>query len=260
MTTFDADGDELAQGDLVVLGRLRTASNATILCELPSGGRCVYKPVAGERPLWDFPDGTLARRELAFARLDGELGINAVPTTVWREEGPFGPGMCQVWIEEDDAALLVDVVPVGTAEPGWVTAFRGEDEAGQSLEVTHRDHLDLQAIALLDAVANNADRKAGHLIVERDGRIRAIDHGVAFHVDFKLRTVLWGWAGAAIGLELDPVLARMSALVGSLPASVTDWLDRSEIRAVEDRMRRIVDERRFPVPSGDWPAIPWPLY
>lgn len=251
---------ELREGELTVLGQLRAASNATILCELPSGSRCVYKPVAGERPLWDFPDGTLARRELAFAGLDAALGIHAVPATVWREEGPFGAGMCQIWVEEDEDALLVDVVPAGSAGPGWVTAFTGEGEAGQALEVIHRGGSELQAIAVLDAVANNADRKAGHLIVDRDGRIRAIDHGVAFHVDGKLRTVLWGWAGEPIGHEHDGLVARIAEVVGSLPASITDWLDRDEVRTLESRLRRIGDERRFPAPSRDWPAIPWPLY
>lgn len=257
----ELDPARLAGEPLTVIGQLRAASNATVLCALPDGQRCVYKPVAGERPLWDFPDGTLAGRELAFAALDAALGIGAVPTTVWREEGPFGPGMCQAWIDEDDdAAPIVDVVPEGEAEQGWVVAFRGEDEEGRALAVVHRDDPQLVGIALLDAAANNADRKAGHLLVDPQGRIRAIDHGVSFHVDEKLRTVLWGWAGEPVPDSAAPLLDAMSALVGSLPASITTWLSVEECHALEARMVALARARRLPVPSGRWPAVPWPIY
>lgn len=260
---MSSERDLLAASELTVIGQLRAASNATILCALPDGSRCVYKPVAGERPLWDFPDGTLARREVAFAALDAALGIHAVPTTVWREDGPFGPGMCQRWVEEtadEEGALLVDIVPAAAAPPGWVVAFRGSDEAGAAVEVVHRDDPQLAAIAILDAVANNADRKAGHLLVAFDGRIRAIDHGVSFHAESKLRTVLWGWAGAPIADELDGIMQRLEAMRGSLPESVTQWLSPHEAMALDGRIAALTADGAFPLPSADWPAIPWPLY
>lgn len=253
--------ESLAEDELTVIGRLRAASNATLLCETAGGLRCVYKPVAGERPLWDFPDGTLARRELAFAALDEALGTGAVPPTAWRADGPYGAGMCQLWIEEDpETGAIVDIVPSGACPPGWLVSFRGEDEAGNGVDLVHRDLPGLAAIAVLDAVANNADRKAGHLLVDRDGRIRAIDHGVAFHEEPKLRTVLWGWAGEAVPDQLADVSARLGSMRGSLPPAVTGWLDDAECQALDARIASLVDRGRMPVPSTAWPAIPWPVY
>lgn len=257
--------EALAREPLEILGQLRAASNATALCTLPDGTACVYKPVRGERPLWDFPDGTLAGRELATAALAQELGLDVVPPTVWREDGPFGPGMCQLWVDLDDEHDIVDVVELGAqgeiAEPdGWRVAFRGEDERGRPVALVHRDLVELESIAILDAIANNADRKAGHLLTIADGRIMAIDHGVTFHAEPKLRTVLWGWAGEPIGSGHDPLLAAIESMVGSLPADVARWLTPVEARALEARMAELVRDRTFPLPSDEWPAIPWPVY
>lgn len=252
--------DALEREELTPLGRLRTASNATMLCELPDGTKCVYKPVAGERPLWDFPDATLAHRELAFAALDAALEINSTPPTVWREDGPFGPGMCQLWIDEDDTQLLVDVVEPGTQEANWLVSFRGEDESGRALELIHRPDMALAEIAVLDVIANNADRKAGHLIIDPQGRIRTIDHGVCFHPEPKLRTVLWGWAGEPIPTEIEPLLARAAKLLDDIPESITRWLDADELEPMQERISEMLREGRMPLPSGDWPAIPWPIY
>jgi uncharacterized repeat protein (TIGR03843 family) len=252
--------DALERAELTPLGRLRTASNATILCELPDGTTCVYKPVAGERPLWDFPEGTLSRRELAFAALDAELGVGAVPPTVWRPQGPFGPGMCQLWIDEVEGNPLVDVIEPGAVQDGWLVSFRGEDERGRALELVHKDVEALARIALLDVVANNADRKAGHLIIDEHGGIHAIDHGVCFHVENKLRTVLWGWAATAIPESLTPMLEMMQVLAKELPPSIVRWLSEPEASALRERLHVVATERHFPVPSGEWPAIPWPIY
>ena len=145
------------------------ASNATLYCEVTLDGvtaTCVHKPVAGERPLWDFPDGTLADREVATYVVSEASGWDLVPPTVSRE-GPFGPGMCQLWVDVDesiDLALLA-----------------------------RSDHPDLARMVVLDAVVNNADRKGGHLLPREDGRIQGIDHGVTFSVEDKLRTLLWQW-------------------------------------------------------------------
>lgn len=254
----------LAHEPLEVLGQLRAASNATALCTLPDGTACVYKPVRGERPLWDFPDGTLAGRELATAALAEALALDVVPPTVWREEGPFGPGMCQLWVEQDSQAALVDVIPVGALESldrtAWREALRGEDESGRAVVLIHRDNVDLATIAILDAIVNNADRKGGHLLPTADGRVMAIDHGVTFHPEPKLRTVLWGWAGEQIGAEHGSLLSLLDAMRGSLPATVTTWLTPLEAHALEQRISEVTSSRRFPVPAGSWPAIPWPVH
>lgn len=257
--------EALASAPLEVLGQLRAASNATLLCALPDGTPCVYKPVRGERPLWDFPDGTLAGREVATAALAAHLGLDCVPPTAWRDDGPFGPGMCQAWFEADASAALVDVVAPGSAGGGWLVAFRGEDQDGHPLELVHRDDPRLAAIALLDAIANNADRKGGHLLAGSDGGIAAIDHGVCFAAEPKLRTVLWGWSGEpiddlALGSSLAAVLDALEGMRDGIPADVARWLTAAEARAVEARIAAVLRERAFPVPSPSWPAIPWPVF
>ena len=186
----------LAHGGLTVEGRLTDASNATLRCEIAVEGEealtCVYKPVAGERPLWDFPEWTLTRRELAAHALSEAAGWHLVPPTVWREDGPGGPGMCQLWIDEDARSAKVAVVRTGRVRPGWLHVLDAEDGSGRPVSLVHADEPDLQRMALFDAIANNADRKGGHVLTDEMGRTWAIDHGVTFSVDEKLRTVLWG--------------------------------------------------------------------
>ena len=162
----------LATGEIDIQGRLVDASNATMYCTIRAGGgqaACVYKPVAGERPLWDFPDGTLAGRELAAYLMSRAGGWDVVPPTVYRD-GPFGPGMCQLWIDADESVDLVEL------------ARSGDDPR-------------LRQMSVFDAVVNNADRKIGHLLPMATGQLYGCDHGVCFSAEYKLRTVLWQWRG-----------------------------------------------------------------
>ena len=193
--------DDLS-GDLEVLGRVTDSSNLAILARLVERPdvHVIYKPVQGERPLWDFPDGTLAGREVA-AHVVSELGgWHVVPQTVMRD-GPLGPGSVQRWIGDpfapspDDS--VVDLVPVGAAPPGWHAVFEGETPTGAAVTVAHSGRDDVRSLAVLDAVINNSDRKGSHCLRDADGRLWAIDHGVTFSPTPKLRTVLWGWAGNA---------------------------------------------------------------
>ncbi|WP_410173635.1 SCO1664 family protein, partial [Frankia nepalensis] len=227
----------LRGGEITVEGRLVEASNATLYCEIALDGaraRCVYKPVRGERPLWDFPDGTLAAREMAAYELSEQLGGGLVPPTVLRD-GPFGAGMAQLWIDTDDTVETVDLV-------------RGGDRR-------------LREIALFDAVINNADRKGGHLLPAPSGRVYAIDHGVAFHCDDKLRTVLWNWRGQPFDAGERALLDGLrAALGGPLGERLDDLLTRAEIAALAGRVDRLLARGRFPHPSADWPAIPWPPF
>jgi len=177
----------LREGELGVEGRLVDASNATLYCTTTLDGvtaTCVYKPVRGERPLWDFPDGTLAGRELGAYLVSAASGWDLVPPTVLRE-GPFGPGMCQLWVDTDETVDLS--------------------------QLARSDHPDLRRMAVLDAVVNNADRKGGHLLPRPDGRVQGVDHGVCFSVEDKLRTLLWQWRSDPLTEEAVFVLGLLRA-------------------------------------------------
>ncbi len=235
--TLESALDLLRDGTLDVEGRLIEASNATLYCAVTADGvtaGCVYKPVRGERPLWDFPDGTLAGREVAAYLLSEATGWAIVPPTVLRD-GPFGPGMCQLWMDPDPSVDLV-------------TLARSNDPG-------------LRRMAVFDAVVNNADRKGGHLLPQPDGHIYGCDHGLCFHVEDKLRTLLWGWAGAALTDEaVDVLTALRGQLAGPLEAGLHELLTRAEVSLVSRRVECLLDSGRHPVPSGDWPAVPWPPF
>ena len=251
----------LTTGRLQVEGRIAQASNAAFLCRLDgTGRRCIYKPVRGERPLWDFPSATLGHREVAAYELSRLAGWDVVPTTVWRDDGPFGPGTCQQWIESTGEQKLVEIIPADWSRPGWHDIVEGETTDGAAVRLVHADRVELQQIALLDAVANNADRKGGHVLVDSGGHVWAIDHGVCFHAEHKLRTVLWGWAGAPIDDSARQVLSHLAATLESPNGTaVHRWLADEESAALAARIERLLESARFPEPTLDWPMIPWPV-
>ncbi|WP_018350395.1 SCO1664 family protein [Longispora albida] len=243
----------LRHGDLELEGRLTDASNATLRAYITLDGetaRCVYKPVAGERPLWDFPDGTLAGREVAAYLVSEATGWECVPPTVLRD-GPFGPGSCQLWIEEV-APPLVDFVPELPA--GWhpIASARGG-------VLGHADEPGLAKLAAYDAVINNADRKGGHLLRAAGGHVYGIDHGICFHAEDKLRTVLWGWAGQELPGEVTGVLQLLrTGLTGDLGTELARHLTPAEVQAAASRVERLLASGRYPLPSEEWPPLPWP--
>ncbi|HEX7544410.1 MAG TPA: SCO1664 family protein [Candidatus Limnocylindrales bacterium] len=240
----DATALRLLQvGEISVIGRLLSASNGTFFCLVdgPNVGRsgsltatCVYKPIRGERPLIDFPDGSLACRELAAYGVSVASGWNIVPPTVMRD-GPLGPGMVQLWVEVDPS---VDVV-----------------------ELARLDLPELRRIAILDAVLNNADRKGGHLLPLPGGRIQAIDNGLCFSVEPKLRTILWRWRGDRFNEDEIAVLERLRAAVASgLGAELGELLAPAEVQATVGRIDALLSRGRFPLPDRNRPAIPWPPF
>jgi len=254
----------LATGELAVTGRLVDASNVTVVATVALDGvavECVYKPVRGERPLWDFPDGTLAGREIASYLVDRATGWDQVPPTVLRD-GPLGPGMCQLWIDSEDISTLVDIVPRTAVPPDWHPVVSGVDELGQQVVVAHADDDRLRRLSVLDAVVNNADRKGGHLLLTASGRLYGVDHGVSFHPDSKLRTLLWGWAGEPLGDDAVEVLRRLRAeLDGPLGEALRDHLTTREVAATVTRVERLLRTGRHPRPGGGrWPAVPWPPF
>ncbi|WP_201452463.1 SCO1664 family protein [Streptomyces sp. HM190] len=253
----------LAEGELTVRGQVREASNAVLYCSVSYEGReaaCVYKPVAGERPLWDFPDGTLAQREVAAYEVSEATGWGLVPPTVLRD-GPYGQGMCQLWIEGVPGSELLALVDGEEAGEGWKAVGFAEVGDGGTALLVHADDRRLRRLAVLDAVINNADRKGGHLLPAAEDRLYGIDHGVTFNVENKLRTLLWGWAGEPLTDEAVDVLRRLRDALGdggALAAKLSCLITAAELDATRERVAALLRTGRHPEPSGQWPAIPWP--
>ncbi|WP_199791424.1 SCO1664 family protein [Streptomyces sp. 142MFCol3.1] len=253
----------LAKGELKVRGQIREASNAVLYCSVSYEGRdafCVYKPVAGERPLWDFPDGTLAQREVAAYEVSEATGWGLVPPTVLRD-GPYGEGMCQLWIEAAPEAELLALVDGEEPEDGWKAIGLAEVGEGRTALLVHADDDRLRRLAVLDAVINNADRKGGHLLPAGEGRLYGIDHGVTFNAENKLRTLLWGWAGEPLTAEaVDVLVALRDGLLPGAPLAtrLAELITANETDATRARVEELLASGRHPAPGGEWPAIPWP--
>ncbi len=216
-----------------VVGRFVSASNATLLGRSESGELVVYKPIAGERPLWDFPEDSLAVREVLTFEIDRTLEFGVVPETALAD-GPFGPGSIQRYVEPDERYDPLPSIRRGTA--------------------------DLWPVAVLDVVCNNADRKAGHLIREKGtGQLFGIDHGLTFHPDDKLRTVLWAFAGRPVPAELVGALLRLRAAIDDhLGERFTSELGEAETVAMTRRVDELLAGPVHPLPPDDRPALPWP--
>ena len=254
----------LATGELTIEGRLVDASNATLLATVSGNGvsaACVYKPVRGERPLWDFPDGTLAGREVSVYLLDQALGWELVPPTLLRD-GPFGPGMCQLWIESESVDELVDMLPDDAVPKGWFPVFGGVDGSGRDVVVAHADDQRLRRLAVLDAVTNNADRKGGHLLLTAEGHLYGVDHGLCFHAETKLRTLLWGWAGEPLDAEEIEALTglREQLTDGELGEALHEHLTITEVAVTVRRVERLLRTGRFPKPNSTRHVVPWPPF
>ena len=218
-------------GELEIIGRLVDASNASLLCKLPDETKVIYKPIAGERPLWDFPDGNLASREVAAYYLSEVGNFKVVPKTVLRE-GPFGLGAVQEWIEVSEG---VDVIATAQSHDSQI-----------------------RNLALFDIVINNADRKFGHILITSDQQVFGCDHGVSLHEENKLRTVIWQFA------ELDLLPSESQQLLDLLTAIDREYLknllSENEVESIVERVGMILKDGRFATPSPNWPAVPWPPY
>ena len=225
----------LELGEIKVAGRLVDASNATLFITITHEDQtidAIYKPISGERPLWDFDSGNLASRERA-AFIISEIGnFNLVPLTILRE-GPFGLGAVQQWIDIDESVDLAQF-------------FRTEVPS-------------LRATALFDAVINNTDRKIGHLLPDRNGRLFICDHGVTFHQEDKLRTVLWQWAGTDLSsVEINQL--RELLIQVNENSELKELINQEEMKALHNRIERLIATSTFPVPNPEWPAVPWPPF
>ncbi|MBC7633375.1 MAG: SCO1664 family protein [Flavobacterium sp.] len=236
------------------------ASNATFVGQIGDVA-VVYKPVAGEQPLWDFPDGNLARRERAAYVLSETLGWNVVPHT-WLRDGPMGIGMVQLWQETDPEQDAVDLVAANDMpDEGWCHVIDGRDGYDRPVSLIHEDSPGLRRMAVFDIIVNNADRKGGHVLEMADGHRHGIDHGLTFHGEHKLRTVLWGWVGQDLHPdELEGVERVRDALAEDLGDTLTALLSDAEIAALAARCDLLLRKARFPAPRGGMPAVPWPPF
>lgn len=253
----------LHDGRIEVASRIVDASNATLFCTVQCDGvstDAVYKPIRGERPLWDFPDGTLAGREVASWLLSEATGWSLVPPTVLRS-GPLGPGMVQLWVDTHHERDLVDVVSPDAVPQGWRRVLRAHDRYGDPALLVHADTEGLRRLAVLDVLLNNADRKGGHVLAGLDGEVYGVDHGICLHHEDKLRTVLWGFLGEPLSSEALAVLRQVrTALDGGLGVALSEHLTRREIKALRTRTDQLLAVQTFPAPNGTWPAIPWPAF
>lgn len=251
---------DLLTAQLELTGRITTASNATFLGNI-GNSKVVYKPIAGEQPLWDFPHGTLASREIAAYLVSEALGWNLVPRT-WLRDGRFGEGMVQLWQDTDPAQHPVDIVPTSSLPAaGLLRVLDGQDEAGQQMSLVHEDTVSLRRMAVFDVLVNNADRKGDHVLAMADGHRFGVDHGLCFNEEHKLRTVLWGWVGQSLSEdELAGITRVIEALEAELGAELAELLTAEEIVAFSRRCQSLVDDAHFPAPHGQMPAVPWPLF
>ena len=226
----------LLAGEINISGRLVDASNATLFGSCTYQGNemsIIYKPIAGERPLWDFSEGNLASREYASYLISELLGWSLIPVTILRD-GPFGEGMVQQWIDIDESIDLA-------------LFYRTDDPR-------------LRRLALFDAVINNTDRKIGHLLPTKDGRLFGCDHGVTFHEEDKLRTVLWQWAGTSLEEDERASLQKLLNTLETVETEIAQLISEIEFKALMARISKLLSSSEFPSPSEDWPAVPWPPF
>ena len=231
--------DLLLTGELDVTGQFTWGSNFTFLTKVRGQGReldAVYKPQRGERLLWDFPAETLAGREVAAFLVSEALGWDLVPPTVFRPDGPLGPGSLQVHVTHDP-------------EQHYFTF---------ALETRER----LRQVALFDLLVNNADRKGGHILLGDQAKLWLIDHGISFHAEPKLRTVVWDFVGeefpAGLLLDLERLEKQLKSTTG-LRKELAAYLSHEELAALSARLAQLLAEHRFPAPPEGVRATPWPL-
>ena len=225
--------EAISKKPIEILGRLVDASNATLFGILEETEiNIIYKPISGERPLWDFEEGSLAGREVAAYLTSEFMNFNLVPFTTLRE-GPFGLGMVQHWIEVDESFEIIEF-------------SQSNDER-------------LRSMALFDAIINNTDRKIGHLLPDETGHLYGCDHGVTFHEEDKLRTVLWQWAGDELSADEVKSLQILKDGLGK-EFDLSQHLTELEIDALHARIIGLLENGVMPLPNSEWPAIPWPAF
>ena len=252
----------LSTGEIEIEGLIPDSTNGALKLLITNGDEqiaAIAKPDVSIRPLWDFPNMDLNKREYATFLFDRKLELGFVPETVIRDISGIGNALVQHWIRETENDLIIVQSPDNIPK-SYLRVLQGYDELNKLITLAHKDDQDLRKLCLIDLIINNADRKGNHLITDGNNKMWAIDHGVSWHEEPKIRTVLWGWINQEFNDgDLDLLSLAKSTLEDWL-ANDFQYLENSEIECALERLDELVKNKRFPAPGSEWPAVPWPIF
>jgi uncharacterized repeat protein (TIGR03843 family) len=254
--------DLLLNGEIEIEGLIPDSSNGALKVLVSNSKQSVeaiIKPEVSIRPLWDFPDLDLNNREYATYLLDRELNLNYVPDTVMRNVEGIGKSLIQEWVTESDNDLIIVKSPEDIPEE-YLKVLQGYDELNKLITLAHKNNRDLRNLCLFDLVINNADRKGGHLLMDSANKMWAIDHGVSWHFESKIRTVLWGWIDETFNDQDIALLNNAKKVIQTWKEEEFIYLSKEEIEQAIKRVEGLLKENAFPQPGDQWPAVPWPIF
>jgi len=254
--------DLLLNGEIEIEGLIPDSSNGALKVLVSNSKQSVeaiIKPEVSIRPLWDFPDLDLNNREYATYLLDRELNLNYVPDTVMRNVEGIGKSLIQEWVTESDNDLIIVKSPEDIPEE-YLKVLQGYDELNKLITLAHKNNRDLRNLCLFDLVINNADRKGGHLLMDSANKMWAIDHGVSWHFESKIRTVLWGWIDETFNDQDIALLNNAKKVIQTWKDEEFIYLSKEEIEQAIKRVEGLLKENAFPQPGNQWPAVPWPIF
>lgn len=254
--------DLLLNGEIEIEGLIPDSSNGALKVLVSNSKQTVeaiIKPEVSIRPLWDFPDLDLNNREYATYLLDRELNLNYVPDTVMRNVEGIGKSLIQEWVTESDNDLIIVKSPEDIPEE-YLKVLQGYDELNKLITLAHKNNRDLRNLCLFDLVINNADRKGGHLLMDSANKMWAIDHGVSWHFESKIRTVLWGWIDETFNDQDIALLNNAKKVIQTWKDEEFIYLSEEEIEQAIKRVDGLLKENTFPQPGDQWPAVPWPIF
>jgi uncharacterized repeat protein (TIGR03843 family) len=258
----DSDLAILQNGEIHIEGLIPDSSNGALQVSIKSDNiilKAIIKPEATIRPLWDFPERDLNNREYATYLLSSELGLDFVPPTVLREIEGIGPTLIQKWIEEIENDSIIVKNPKDIPKE-YLKVLEGYDELNKLICLAHADSVFLRNLAIFDLVINNADRKGGHIIKDTTNNFWAIDHGVSWHEEEKIRTILWGWIGNELSNYDLLIIEKSNKILHRWLAEDFEYLTQFELKAAINRCEKLMSNKVFPQPSKEWPAVPWPIF
>jgi uncharacterized repeat protein (TIGR03843 family) len=256
------EASDLVKHSFKVLTKISTASNLALLLQSESESnpiKAIFKPILGVQPLWDFPNNDLIEREFATFILSEQANLDLVPPTAIRKIENFGTGMIQLWIE-DAKVEIVKLFDSNSISEEYLPVLEGRDQADKPVTLAVKDSAWVDQLTIFDAVINNSDRKASHIITTSSGKSWAIDHGVSWHTENKLRSVLWGKAGQELTSEARSTLQHLEESLIEKNDVLSEFLTQQEIDAAFSRLAILKESGAFPVPNENWPAIPWPVF
>ena len=254
--------DLLLSGEIEIEGLIPDSSNGALKVLVSNSQQnmhAIIKPEVSIRPLWDFPDMDLNNREYATYLLDRALELNYVPETVIRDVQGIGNSLIQEWVKESENDLII-VKSLEDIPQDYLKVLQGYDELNKLITLAHKDVRDLRNLCLFDLVINNADRKGGHLLLDTNHKMWAIDHGVSWHQESKIRTVLWGWIDIAFNDEDITLLEKAKNVLQAWKEEDFIYLSEIEIERALKRVDDLLDINAFPQPGDQWPAVPWPIF